>query len=137
MTGGGSKLKHIRQLTEFITGMDVRVGLPNEHLAGGQHEGLSSPEFATATGLLIKGLEGKFNASETPNEADVIVDEVKSKVEESISDFDRPIAEAQAAKEVEKEAQAAKEVEKEEESRGVTFFEKWADKFRQMFNEAE
>ncbi len=137
MTGGGSKLKHIRQLTEFITGMDVRVGLPNEHLAGGQHEGLSSPEFATATGLLIKGLEGKFNASETPNEADVIVDEVKSKVEESISDFDRPIAEAQAAKEVEKEAQAAKEVEKEEESRGVTFFEKWSDKFRQMFNEAE
>ena len=37
MTGGGAKLKHIRQLTEYITGMDVRIGLPNEHLAGGHN----------------------------------------------------------------------------------------------------
>lgn len=137
MTGGGSKLKHIRQLTEFITGMDVRIGLPNEHLAGGQHESLSSPEFATATGLLIKGLEGKFNAIETNDEADIIVNEVQSKVEELLSDFDRPIAETQIEKESGKEAQEEKVYEKEERNRGISFFEKWADKFRQMFNEAE
>ena len=31
LTGGGSQLKHIKQLVEYITGMDTRVGYPNEH----------------------------------------------------------------------------------------------------------
>ena len=34
LTGGGSQLKHLKQLVEYITGMDTRVGYPNEHLAG-------------------------------------------------------------------------------------------------------
>src|SRR5690606_23156031 len=57
MTGGGSKLKHIRQLTEFITGMDTRIGFSNEHIVGGLVEELSGPEFATSVGLLMKGIE--------------------------------------------------------------------------------
>ncbi len=134
MTGGGSKLKHIRQLTEFITGMDVRIGLPNEHLAGGQSEKLSSPEFATATGLLIKGLERKMNISES-TEADIIIDEMQSEAEEVVSNFDQPIAETQPVKESHNEME--KEVERKQESKNITFFEKWADKFRQMFNETE
>jgi cell division protein FtsA len=56
MTGGGAKLKHLRQLTEYTTGMDVRIGYCNEHLAGGQPEELASPEYATAIGLLMTGL---------------------------------------------------------------------------------
>ncbi len=136
MTGGGSKLKHIRQLTEFITGMDVRVGLPNEHLAGGQYEGLSSPEFATATGLLIKGIEGKFNSSQI-DEANTIIDEIKDKIEETINDFDRPIAEVKAEKELIDESIDDEVDTVNEEIEGGSFFEKWADKFRQMFNETE
>ncbi|MGM5630491.1 cell division protein FtsA [Apibacter raozihei] len=57
MTGGGSKLKHLRQLTEYTTGMDVRIGYCNEHLASGQPEELASPEYATAIGLLMTGLD--------------------------------------------------------------------------------
>ncbi|MCB0423324.1 MAG: cell division protein FtsA, partial [Mangrovimonas sp.] len=34
LTGGGSQLKHLKQLVEYITGMDTRIGFPNEHLAG-------------------------------------------------------------------------------------------------------
>ena len=34
LTGGGSQLKHLKQLVEYVTGMDTRIGLPNEHLAG-------------------------------------------------------------------------------------------------------
>ena len=34
LTGGGSQLNHLKQLVEYITGMDTRVGYPNEHLAG-------------------------------------------------------------------------------------------------------
>jgi cell division protein FtsA len=54
ITGGGAQLKHIVQLVEFITGMDARIGYPNEHLAKGADE-LMSPMYATGVGLVIKG----------------------------------------------------------------------------------
>jgi cell division protein FtsA len=57
VTGGGAQLKHIKQLVEYITGMDVRIGYPNEHLASGSEEGITSPMYATAVGLIMKGLE--------------------------------------------------------------------------------
>jgi cell division protein FtsA len=38
LTGGGAQLKHIKQLVEYITGMDTRIGYPNEHLAGDSDE---------------------------------------------------------------------------------------------------
>ena len=57
LTGGGSQLKHLKQLVEYITGMDTRVGYPSEHLAGDTQESVSSPLFATAVGLLMNALE--------------------------------------------------------------------------------
>ena len=57
ITGGGSQLKHICQLVEYITGMDTRIGYPNEHLASGNTNEITSPVFATGVGLVIKGLE--------------------------------------------------------------------------------
>jgi len=57
LTGGGAQLKHLRQLVEYITGMDVRIGYPNEHLAGESDDALSSPAYATAIGLLYEGLK--------------------------------------------------------------------------------
>lgn len=56
LTGGGSQLKHLRQLVEYITGMDARIGYPNEHLAGDSEDALSSPSYATAVGLLMEAL---------------------------------------------------------------------------------
>lgn len=57
LTGGGALLNHIDKLTEYHTGMSTRVGIPVEHLAHGYHEQLSSPIYATAVGLLMKGIE--------------------------------------------------------------------------------
>lgn len=57
ITGGGSLLKHISQLTEFMTGMDTRIGYPNEHLASNAKEELANPIYSTGVGLVIKGLE--------------------------------------------------------------------------------
>jgi cell division protein FtsA len=56
VTGGGAQLKHITQLIEFITGMDTRIGYPNEHLAKGS-EDVTSPLFSTSVGLIIRGLQ--------------------------------------------------------------------------------
>ncbi|NCA85107.1 MAG: cell division protein FtsA [Clostridia bacterium] len=57
LTGGGALLRHVAQLTEFMTGMDTRIGYPNEHLTSNTPEEMSSPMYATGIGLVIEGLE--------------------------------------------------------------------------------
>ena len=57
LTGGGAQMKHIAQLFEYVTGFDTRIGYPNEHLANGNSEETTSPMYATAVGLVIKGFQ--------------------------------------------------------------------------------
>ncbi|MES2680675.1 MAG: cell division protein FtsA [Bacteroidota bacterium] len=56
VTGGGALLKHLSQLVMLTTGMDCRIGTPNEHLAGNDDE-LKNPLYATGVGLVMKGIE--------------------------------------------------------------------------------
>ncbi len=55
LTGGGSQLRHLKQLVEYITGMDTRIGYPGEHLSGDSTE--FNPIYSTAVGLLMKAIE--------------------------------------------------------------------------------
>jgi cell division protein FtsA len=57
LTGGGSQLKHLIQLTEYSTGLPARIGYPNEHLAGGHIEELAKPTYSTCIGLILKGYD--------------------------------------------------------------------------------
>src|SRR5512133_3000283 len=57
ITGGGAMLKHLPQLMKFKTAMDVRIGVPNEHLAGNSRNEINQPMYATAVGLIMKGFE--------------------------------------------------------------------------------
>lgn len=57
LTGGGAQLRHVHQLTEFATGMETRIGYPNEHLAVEVSEEIASPMFATSIGLVIEGIK--------------------------------------------------------------------------------
>lgn len=75
VTGGGAQLKHITQLIEYITGMDTRIGYPNEHLAKGMVDEVKSPMFATGVGLVIKGLQ-KFQ-QEKAKRKDIITQHSK------------------------------------------------------------
>ena len=63
LTGGGSQLKHIKQLVEYITGMDTRIGYPNEHLAGNSSEEISSPLYATAVGLVMNSIGNRTQSA--------------------------------------------------------------------------
>ena len=63
LTGGGAQLLHIKQLVEYITGIDTRIGYPNEHLAGNSDEEISSPLYATAVGLVLNSLQNKTQSA--------------------------------------------------------------------------
>src|SRR5882757_6492161 len=55
LTGGGAQLKHLIQLTEYITGLNARIGYPTEHLAAGHIDELAKPMYSTCIGLILKG----------------------------------------------------------------------------------
>ncbi len=57
LTGGGAQLKHVAQLTSFITGMDTRIGLASEHLSNTSPDEIGAPMYATGVGLVMIGFE--------------------------------------------------------------------------------
>ncbi len=81
ITGGGSMLKHTNQLVEYITGMDTRIGFPNEHVAKGQ-EDVSSPMYATGVGLVLRGFQALKAAAS---------DEVKQSPIAAETEIEKPI----------------------------------------------
>ena len=96
ITGGGSQLKHVDQLAEFVTGLDARIGYPNEHLAKGMVEEVKSPIYATGVGLVLRGLkssqgnsENKLDSSPGSGRKRSVLDSIKSwlKDEVDVEDF--------------------------------------------------
>jgi cell division protein FtsA len=69
LTGGGAHLKHVAQLTEFITGLPTRIGYPNEHLASDVPAEMASPMYATGIGLVIEGI-GRYQKDTTNKPAE-------------------------------------------------------------------
>lgn len=55
ITGGGAQLSCLKQLVEYMTGMDTRIGYPNEHLGRSKMDTIKSPMFATTVGLVLSG----------------------------------------------------------------------------------
>jgi cell division protein FtsA len=115
LTGGGSQLKHLKQLVEYITGMDTRIGYPNEHLAGDSDEEIASPLYATAVGLLMNAINTKakvkaIEESQNEVETEVIYDE----------------GNGQATKEQPKAIRERKSI-----------FDKWSEKLKDFLDNAE
>jgi cell division protein FtsA len=57
ITGGGAQLQSVKQLFEYITKLDTRIGYPTEHLSKTKSEELKSPRQATAIGLVLAGFK--------------------------------------------------------------------------------
>jgi cell division protein FtsA len=109
LTGGGAQLKHLKQLVEYITGMDTRVGFPNEHMAGDSDSEVTSPMYATAVGLVLNGLENnKLNEVE---EEESINEELESPANEEIEEKSKPIRKG--------------------------FFDKWVENLKDFLDNAE
>ncbi|SDH00675.1 cell division protein FtsA [Winogradskyella thalassocola] len=82
LTGGGAQLKHLKQLVEYITGMDTRIGYPNEHLAGDSDEDIASPLYATAVGLVMDGLKRQERKKVEAIEEDIVIENEAEQLEE-------------------------------------------------------
>ncbi|NGX83494.1 cell division protein FtsA [Aequorivita sp. KMM 9714] len=124
LTGGGAQLQHIKQLVEYATGMDTRIGYPNEHLAGDSDPETTSPMYATAVGLVMNSLESKEKSSLMRT----------FPTEEEVKETDEQ--EAVQHPEVEAEREEVEE-EKKGTRRGRGIFDKWAEKFKEFLDNAE
>jgi cell division protein FtsA len=92
ITGGGSQLKHLIQLTEYITHLNARIGFPNEHLAPNHIEELKKPMYSTCLGLILKGysdyehkykeFNDKFKKVEVPKNLTIQKEEIKAVTEQ-------------------------------------------------------
>ena len=80
LTGGGSNLKHLRQLANYTTGFDSRIGFANEYIANDKNQYLKGPEFATSIGLLMESL--KIRDKKTVAVEEEAETQVESKVEQ-------------------------------------------------------
>ncbi|MDF4204900.1 cell division protein FtsA [Maribacter sp. SA7] len=119
LTGGGSQLKHLKQLVEYITGMDTRIGYPNEHLAGDSDEEVASPLYATAVGLLMNAIKNQEKLKLTQEE---ILQEQQLEEEEELVYANQ-----------ETEAVARPNLHKERKS----VFDKWSEKLKEFLDNAE
>ena len=112
LTGGGSELKDLPQLVEYLTGLPTRIGHPNEHLASNTPTELSSPIYATAIGLLLDGIEREHSEgqridfsqlSETPTQEPTATIEPEEEAPAVVEPVVLPVAEQEPEKEKEKE----------------------------------
>ncbi|WP_430424303.1 cell division protein FtsA [Maribacter litoralis] len=115
LTGGGSQLKHLKQLVEYITGMDTRIGYPNEHLAGDSDEEVASPLYATAVGLLM-------NAIKNQEKLKLTQEEIVQEQEEELVYAERN-AETVVRPSIHKERKSV--------------FDKWSEKLKEFLDNAE
>ncbi len=132
LTGGGAELKHIKQLVEYITGMDTRIGYPNEHLAGNSDEEISSPLYATVVGLVMKSIENKSQSA-------VRIDAI----EQTKAPVYRPAAVQAPVEEVLQKVEEEQEQTINEKDNSTAnriqrnFFDRYVDKIKEFLDNAE
>ena len=157
LTGGGSQLNHIKQLVEYITGLDTRIGYPNEHLAGNSGEAISSPLFATAVGLVMNSFETgsigavPFTEIEKEKEKAREIERENERARERELEMIRlnQMAEAQRIEEIKRKEQEAERIareaiEEKEKAENSTetrikksFFDRYVEKFKDFLDNAE
>lgn len=132
LTGGGSELKHIKQLVEYITGMDTRIGFPNEHLAGNSSEDLSSPIYATAVGLVMNSLRNNTKSAVPAYQIDIKKEEEPKQpiIQESVFETEDTTEEEETPQPKKEDTPSEKRVRK-------NFFDKYIEKIKDFLENAE
>ena len=145
LTGGGAQLKHLKQLVEYITGMDTRIGYPNEHLAGDSDPDTTSPLYATAVGLVMDSLEYSKKQREEALEEELLQKEVlqeqvlqEQTLKDEAVEMNSNNQQTNAVAEDYEEPQEKRKIRRNPitaPKKGV--LERWADKFKEFLDNAE
>ena len=134
LTGGGAQLNHIKQLVEYITGMDTRIGYPNEHLAGDSDEEISSPLYATAVGLVMNSIENNTqSAIRISFSAPEKVNVYRAPVEQ-IQEIEVPVQQIEEEERVQVKIPVGESTETKIRK---SFFDKYVDKIKEFLDNAE
>lgn len=135
ITGGGAQLKHLKQLVEYITGMDTRIGYPNEHLAGNSDEETTSPMYATAVGLVLNSIEKSKKREEEKKEREALEAE---QPQTPLVEEEEVSTEVEQENDLVEDPHAPEQEEKKESNVGrKNIFEKWFDNFKDFLDNAE
>ena len=135
ITGGGAQLKHLKQLVEYITGMDTRIGYPNEHLAGNSDEETTSPIYATAVGLVLNSIEKSKKREEEKKEREALEAE---QPQTPLVEEEEVSTEVEQEHDLVEDPHAPEQEEKKESNVGrKNIFEKWFDNFKDFLDNAE
>ncbi|WP_111540804.1 cell division protein FtsA [Mesonia algae] len=135
ITGGGAQLKHLKQLVEYITGMDTRIGYPNEHLAGNSDEETTSPMYATAVGLVLNSIEKSKKREEEKKEREALEAE---QPQAPLVEEEEVSTEVEQEHDLVEDPHAPEQEEKKESNVGrKNIFEKWFDNFKDFLDNAE
>jgi cell division protein FtsA len=78
LTGGGSQLQGVSQLFEYMTGLDTRIGYPNEHLGKTVVEEVKSPMFATTVGLVLAGFKALDDREDIYRQRQAVTVDIRS-----------------------------------------------------------
>ena len=85
LTGGGAKIKDIDRFTEYILGLDARVGTPQEHLSGTITEEMKHPMHATGIGLVLKAIQDIEEEKKLHPIKEEKIEEVKENVDQQVN----------------------------------------------------
>ncbi|MBW8358847.1 MAG: cell division protein FtsA [Weeksellaceae bacterium] len=129
LTGGGSNLKNLRQLANFSTGFDSRIGFANEYVANDKNHYLKGPEYATSIGLLMESLKIRDKRTVSPAEEEIIKEK-------------QPLAEIQTERSGPQEFMPQSQNQVMEEAvekrrKGLTFGQSLMEKVKKFFEEVE
>ena len=129
LTGGGSNLKNLRQLANFSTGFDSRIGFANEYVANDKNHYLKGPEYATSIGLLMESLKIRDKRTGSPAEEEIIKEK-------------QPLAEMETERSGKRELGTQSQNQVMEEAvekrrKGLTFGQSLMEKVKKFFEEVE
>jgi cell division protein FtsA len=135
LTGGGSNLKHLRQLANYTTGFDSRIGFANEYIANDKNQYLKGPEFATSIGLLMESLKIRDKKINITEEEEVVEEQAQSKADTVAVPSETKQQPVQQTETIQQQETVSEQQEKR--AAKLTFGQSLMEKVKKFFEEVE
>ena len=132
-------MKHLIQLSEYVTGLNARIGFPNEHLAPNHLDELKAPMYSTCIGLMLKGFNDFDNQVKryydaNPQKFELKKNQKEVKIIEPIAEIEEPAEVVEKEKDTKQKKAKATETPKEPKE---PFWDKFKGRLIDLFKEED